>query len=145
SVVTLLYEDPEPFHHANQMVLTHGEWSGELVQKHKNGELIETEVRWTLVRDEDGEPESILSINTDISQRNATERQVQRLAFYAALTGLPNRMLLMDRMHHALATAQRSQQGGALMFIDMDNFKTLNDTLGHDMGDLMLQQVAQRL
>ena len=145
SVVSLLYEDPQPFHQANQIVLSQGEWTGELVQKHRSGHLIDTEVRWTLVCDEDGKPESILSINTNISKRKETERQVQRLAFYDALTGLPNRMLLMDRMHHALATAQRNQQGGALLFIDMDNFKTLNDTLGHDMGDLMLQQVAQRL
>ncbi|MDD2712296.1 MAG: diguanylate cyclase, partial [Simplicispira sp.] len=145
SAITLLYEDSASFHHAYQILMEQGEWTGELVQKHRNGHLLDVEVRWTLVRNEDSEPESVLSINTDISKRKETERQVQRLAFYDALTGLPNRMLLMDRMHHALATSQRSQQGGALLFIDMDNFKTLNDTLGHDMGDLLLQQVAQRL
>ncbi|WP_245606849.1 EAL domain-containing protein [Simplicispira psychrophila] len=145
SVVELLYEDPIPFHQAIEMVLAHGEWVGERTQKHRSGELMETEVRLTLVCSEDGKPESILSINTDISQRKATERQIQHLAFYDALTGLPNRMLLTERMHHALAASQRNQQGGALLFIDMDNFKTLNDTLGHDMGDLLLKQVAQRL
>ena len=145
SVPDLFYDDPAPFQHAHEMVLAHGEWVGEMVQKNRSGDLLEVEVRLTLVLDEDGKPESILSINTDISQRKATERQIQRLAFYDALTGLPNRMLLTDRMHHALAASQRNQQGGALLFIDMDNFKTLNDTLGHDMGDLLLQQVAQRL
>lgn len=145
SVADLLSADPASFQHAIAMVLEHGEWVGELGQKHCSGKLLETEVRLTLVRDENGEPESLLSINTDIGQRKATERQIQRLAFYDSLTGLPNRMLLTERMHDALAASERDQKGGALLFIDMDNFKTLNDTLGHDMGDLLLQQVAQRL
>ncbi|RMA59783.1 diguanylate cyclase/phosphodiesterase with PAS/PAC sensor(s) [Acidovorax sp. 100] len=145
SIETLLYEDPTHFRHATQTVLEQGEWTGEIVQCHRDGSTIEVEGRWTLVRGDDGQPQSILAINTDIRQRKASEREIQRLAFYDALTGLPNRMLLMDRMHQALATAQRRQQGGALLFIDLDNFKTLNDTLGHDQGDLLLQQVAQRL
>jgi diguanylate cyclase (GGDEF)-like protein/PAS domain S-box-containing protein len=145
SIETLLYEDPTHFRHATQTVLEQGEWTGEIVQRHRDGSTIEVEGRWTLVRGDDGQPQSILAINTDIRQRKASEREIQRLAFYDALTGLPNRMLLMDRMHQALATAQRRQQGGALLFIDLDNFKTLNDTLGHDQGDLLLQQVAQRL
>ena len=145
SIETLLYDDPTHFRHATQTVLEQGEWTGEIVQYHCDGSPIDVEGRWTLVRDENGQPQSILAINTDIRQRKASEREIQRLAFYDALTGLPNRMLLMDRMHQALATAQRRQQGGALLFIDLDNFKQLNDTLGHDQGDLLLQQVAQRL
>ena len=145
SAAELLYTDPAAFFHAHDMVLAHGEWVGELVQKHRSGESLEAEVRLTLVRSEDGEPESVLSISTNITKRKATERQVKHLAFYDALTGLPNRLLLTERMHNALAASQQNQQGGALLFIDMDNFKNLNDTLGHDMGDLLLQQVAQRL
>ena len=145
SVQTLLYEDPTPFLRGTEATLEHGEWTGELVQRHRDGRTIDVEGRWTLVRGEDGQPQSILAINTDITQRKATEREIQRLAFYDPLTHLPNRMLLMDRMHHALAAAQRHQQGGALLFIDLDNFKQLNDTLGHDQGDLLLQQVAERL
>ena len=145
SIETLLYEDPTQFRRATQAVLEQGEWTGEIVQRHRDGSTIEVEGRWTLVRGDDGQPQSILAINTDIRQRKASEREIQRLAFYDALTGLPNRMLLMDRMHQALATARRRQQGGALLFIDLDNFKQLNDTLGHDQGDLLLQQVAQRL
>ncbi|MDP3228694.1 MAG: EAL domain-containing protein [Acidovorax sp.] len=145
SIETLLYEDPTHFRHATQTVLDHGEWTGEIVQRHRDGRSIEVEGRWTLVLGDDGKPQSILAINTDIRQRKASEREIQRLAFYDALTGLPNRMLLMDRMGQALANAQRRQLGGALLFIDLDNFKTLNDTLGHDQGDLLLQQVAQRL
>ncbi|MFY3382930.1 EAL domain-containing protein [Paracidovorax sp. MALMAid1276] len=145
SIESLLYDDPTHFRHATQAVLDHGEWTGEIVQRHRDGSTIEVEGRWTLVVGEDGKPQSILAINTDIRQRKASEREIQRLAFYDALTGLPNRMLLMDRMGHALNNAQRRQQGGALLFIDLDNFKQLNDTLGHDQGDLLLQQVAQRL
>ncbi len=104
------------------------------------------EGRWTLVRADDGTPEAVLALNADIRQRKANEREIQRLAFYYPLTAcLPNRMLLMDRINLALAKAQRQGQGGALLFIDLDNFKTLNDTLGHDKGDLLLQQVAKRL
>ena len=141
----LLRQPAAHFKKAADTVLLVGEWTGELVQHHRDGHAIDLEGRWTLVRSEDGQPESILAIHTDIRQRKATEREIQRLAFFDSLTGLPNRTLLIDRMHKALATAQRKHEGGALLFIDLDNFKTLNDTLGHDKGDLLLQQVAQRL
>ena len=145
SMPELLRQQVTHFQRATDTVLTQGEWTGELVQHHRDGQAIDLEGRWTLVRSEDGQPESILAIHTDIRQRKATEREIQRLAFFDSLTGLPNRTLLMERMHQALATAQRNHEGGALLFIDLDNFKTLNDTLGHDKGDLLLQQVAQRL
>jgi len=145
SAQTLLYDDPTVFQRATRITLEKGEWVGEITQRNRHGRTLDMEVRWTLVPGEDGQPPSILAINTDISARKASEREVQRLAFYDALTGLPNRMLLMDRMQQALASAERQRQGGALLFIDLDNFKTLNDTLGHDMGDLLLQHVAQRL
>ena len=141
----LMYEDSITFERATTAVLTKGEWSGEISQRHVQGQAIDVQGRWTLVQDDQGRPESILEINTDIGQRKAKDREIQRLAFYDTLTGLPNRMLLLDRMQQALGTAQRQHQGGALLFIDLDNFKTLNDTLGHDKGDLLLQEVAQRL
>ncbi|MDR7307683.1 diguanylate cyclase (GGDEF)-like protein/PAS domain S-box-containing protein [Rhodoferax saidenbachensis] len=81
----------------------------------------------------------------DISARKQAEADIERLAFYDALTGLPNRRLLIDRLNHAVAASARNSHHGALLFIDLDNFKILNDTLGHHMGDLLLQQVAQRL
>ncbi|MBW7834584.1 MAG: EAL domain-containing protein [Simplicispira suum] len=141
----LLHLDRSAFERASEAVHTHGEWIGEMVQFHRDGQAIDTEGRWTLVTGEAGQADSILAINTDIRERKATEREIQRLAFYDALTGLPNRMLLLDRARHALSTAARQQEGGALLFIDLDNFKTLNDTLGHDQGDLLLEQVARRL
>jgi diguanylate cyclase (GGDEF)-like protein/PAS domain S-box-containing protein len=81
----------------------------------------------------------------DISARKQAEADIERLAFYDSLTGLPNRRLLIDRLEHAVAASARHHHHGALLFIDLDNFKILNDTLGHHMGDLLLQQVATRL
>ncbi|WP_207388034.1 sensor domain-containing protein [Hylemonella gracilis] len=84
-------------------------------------------------------------IGRDISDRKRAEGETQRLAFYDTLTGLPNRRLLLDRLAQAQAACTRSKRHGALFFLDLDNFKDLNDTLGHDVGDLLLKQVAQRL
>jgi diguanylate cyclase (GGDEF)-like protein/PAS domain S-box-containing protein len=130
---------------ATAKVLELGEWSGELTERHKGGHTFSIEGRWTLIRDDAGQPQSIFAINTDISARKAAEREIQSLAFYDPLTKLPNRLLLLDRLHHALAGSSRTRHHGALLFIDLDNFKTLNDTLGHDQGDLLLRKVAQRL
>jgi len=85
------------------------------------------------------------AIVRDITARRQAEEEIRHLAFYDPLTQLPNRRLLIDRLKQALAASNRSGRFGALLFIDLDNFKTLNDTLGHDVGDLLLQQVAQRL
>jgi diguanylate cyclase (GGDEF)-like protein/PAS domain S-box-containing protein len=82
---------------------------------------------------------------TDITQRKADENEIRHLALYDPLTGLPNRQLLLDRLEHALALCSRTRSGGALLFIDLDNFKTLNDTLGHEQGDQLLRQVGERL
>lgn len=81
----------------------------------------------------------------DITKRKAAESEINNLAFYDPLTQLPNRRLLLDRLKHALISSSRSAKCGALLFIDLDDFKTLNDTYGHDSGDCLLQQVAQRL
>jgi diguanylate cyclase (GGDEF)-like protein/PAS domain S-box-containing protein len=90
--------------------------------------------------------EDVVSIYfRDISNRKTAEAEIQRLAFHDQLTGLPNRQLLRDRLQHALLMSRRGHRVGAVMFIDLDNFKTLNDTQGHDKGDLLLQQLAERL
>ena len=145
SITDFLYHDRQPFDRAMQALLRDGDWSGELTQHHRNGRRLEMEGRWTLVRDEHGQPESVLAICTDISERKASEREIQRLAFFDTLTGLPNRLQLLEHMGDALLAARHSGSGGALLFIDLDNFKTLNDTLGHDKGDQLLQIVGQRL
>jgi diguanylate cyclase (GGDEF)-like protein len=86
-----------------------------------------------------------VAVKSDITARKEAEERINNLAFFDPLTGLPNRRLLMDRLKHAIASANRTDRHAALLFIDLDNFKTLNDTLGHDIGDLLLRQTAQRL
>jgi diguanylate cyclase (GGDEF)-like protein/PAS domain S-box-containing protein len=97
------------------------------------------------LRDQDGRIYALCGISTDITEHKKAEEQIRNLAFYDPLTQLPNRRLLADRLRQALASSARSRREGALLFIDLDNFKTLNDTFGHDRGDLLLQEVALRL
>ncbi|MBK6593862.1 MAG: EAL domain-containing protein [Burkholderiales bacterium] len=97
------------------------------------------------LRRPDGSIYALCGISTDITELKRSREAIHQLAFYDALTGLPNRRLLMDRMQQILAARDRTAHDGALLFIDLDHFKTLNDTLGHDVGDLLLQQVTKRL
>ncbi len=93
----------------------------------------------------DGTFSGYRGVGRDITERKRVEAEIERLAFFDPLTGLPNRRLLTDRLHRAIGAAARGQGRGALLFLDLDNFKDLNDTLGHDMGDRLLAQAAQRL
>jgi diguanylate cyclase (GGDEF)-like protein/PAS domain S-box-containing protein len=144
-VDTLLYDDPTEFYNATNKLLINGEWVGEIQQKRKDGSFMTIEGHWTLVLDEEGSPESILAINTDISLRKAALDEIQHLAFYDSLTLLPNKQFLIDQLKLAFKSASRHQYLSALLFIDLDNFKNLNDTLGHSYGDLLLKEVAIRL
>jgi len=122
-----------------------GAWEGEIWNRRKTGEVYPEHHTITAVIVADGIVTNYVATLTDITMNKAAVDEIERLAFYDPLTALPNRRLLWDRLESALASSHRSGRKGALLFIDMDNFKTLNDTLGHDMGDLLLQQVAQRL
>jgi diguanylate cyclase (GGDEF)-like protein/PAS domain S-box-containing protein len=115
----------------------------ETVWLHKNGSRRSVSISGEVI-DIDGQA-CIMAYSTDITQRKEAQEQIQNLAFYDPLTQLPNRRLLMNRLAQAMASGTRHQRQAALLFIDLDNFKTLNDTYGHDRGDLLLQQVAQRL
>ncbi len=122
-----------------------GIWEGEVWNRRKNGEIFPEHLTITAVKDQDGIVSNYVATLSDITLSKAAADEIEQLAFYDPLTGLPNRRLLLNRLKPALASSHRSSRKGALLFIDMDNFKTLNDTLGHDIGDMLLQQVAERL
>ncbi|OIR04504.1 cyclic di-GMP phosphodiesterase Gmr [mine drainage metagenome] len=120
-------------------------WGGEIWNRRKSGEIYPEYLTITAVRDASGTITNYVATLTDITLSQAAAEEVQYLAFYDQLTKLPNRRLLVDRLGQALAASARSGRDGAVLFIDLDNFKVLNDTLGHDVGDLLLQKVARRL
>lgn len=128
-----------------QSLHTVGSWQAEVWNKRKNGEIYADWVIINAVRDADGEVTHFVGTLTDISQRKEAEGKIIRLAFYDPLTNLPNRRLMQDRLHQAISASQRNQSCGALLCLDIDNFKLLNDSVGHEVGDLLLQQIAQRL
>ena len=128
-----------------QQLLNTGSWTGEMWDRRKNGEIYPKWLTITAVKDERGQTAEYVGIFSDITARKQAEEEIRNLAFYDALTKLPNRRLLLDRFRLALSVSARSHHYGAVLFLDMDKFKTLNDTLGHDYGDLMLIEVAQRI
>lgn len=111
----------------------------------KDGSLIWVNHATSLARGQNGEPRHFITVAEDISVRKRAEAQLTQLAHYDVLTSLPNRMLFYDRLKHALAEAKRNQWMVGMMFVDLDRFKNINDTLGHAVGDCLLQQVAERL
>ncbi|WP_295453011.1 bifunctional diguanylate cyclase/phosphodiesterase [uncultured Thiodictyon sp.] len=126
-------------------LLATGHWQGELWNQRKDGEVYAVWVTISAVTDGTGQVTHYVGAQTDMTQRKAAEAKILHLACYDSLTKLPNRRLLLDRLQQATVSSPRHQRAGALLFLDLDHFKTLNDTLGHDMGDLLLQQVAERL
>ncbi len=124
---------------------TTGKWEGEIWDQRKPGEVIPLWMTITAVSDAQGVVTHYVSVMTDIAERKLQEQEIRAIAFYDPLTGLPNRRLLLDRLQRALMLTRRNGQHGALMFLDVDNFKQINDTHGHQAGDLLLQQIAARL
>ncbi|MCM8596962.1 EAL domain-containing protein [Accumulibacter sp.] len=122
-----------------------GAWQGEIWNRRKSDEIYPEWLTISAVTDSDGRVTHYVATLTDLTMRKAAQEEIRHLAFYDALTGLPNRRLLHERLRLAMATSARRGRQGALLFIDLDNFKTLNDTLGHEKGDLLLQQAARRL
>lgn len=120
-------------------------WHGEICNRNKNGDHYWVETTIVPFMNELGKPIEYIAIRTDITDRKQAEEEAKTLANYDNLTGLPNRRLLLERMNQALAVSKRNNIYGVIMFMDLNNFKILNDTKGHDVGDMLLQKVASRL
>ena len=125
-------------------LLTHNTWQGEIWNKRKNGEIYPEWLSISAARDQTGEISHFMGIFTDITLRKISENTLHYQATHDPLTGLPNRTLFVDRLHQAIALNERSQNLVAIMFLDLDNFKPVNDRLGHSAGDQLLTAVAER-
>jgi diguanylate cyclase (GGDEF)-like protein/PAS domain S-box-containing protein len=136
---------PEFFAEMWQQVKATGHWQGEIWDRRKNGEVYPKWLTISSVRDSNGLISHYVGSFSDISERKEAAEAISRLAYYDSLTSLPNRQLMMDRLKRALRSSVRSGKFGAVLFLDLDNFKTINDTLGHDEGDKLLQEAGQRL
>jgi diguanylate cyclase (GGDEF)-like protein/PAS domain S-box-containing protein len=137
--------DAKFFQEMWQAIARDGHWQGEVWNRRKSGEEFPEWLSITSVRNAQGKITNYVGNFSDISEKKAAEEEIRNLAFFDSLTKLPNRRLLVDRLQHALATSARSGVFGAVLFIDLDNFKGLNDTKGHATGDELLLEVSRRL
>ncbi|MBI5438838.1 MAG: EAL domain-containing protein [Nitrosomonadales bacterium] len=145
---SILSAEKEPVAFYEEMwrvLLGEGKWSGEVLDRRKNGETYPKWLTITAVSAPDGDITHYIGSFFDITDRKKAEQDIHQLAFYDPLTRLPNRRLLLDRLQQALAASARSGEYGAIMFLDLDNFKIINDTKGHECGDLLLVEAAKRL
>lgn len=133
------------FQHLWKTISSGGIWNGEICNRAKNGSLYWVQTTIVPFMGLDGRPEQYIAIRADITQRKQAEQQALHLALHDALTGLPNRVLLAEQLQRTLASTGHTHGHGALMLLDLDNFKDVNDRFGHSRGDELLRQVAQRL
>jgi diguanylate cyclase (GGDEF)-like protein/PAS domain S-box-containing protein len=126
-------------------LLAHGYWSGEIWNRRKSGEIYPELITISAVTDAHGSVHQYVALFSDITGRKQTEDRLHQLAFVDALTGLPNRRMVSDRLGQSIASSKRSGRYGAVMALDLDNFKPLNDLHGHTAGDLLLQEAANRM
>ncbi|MDD5384917.1 MAG: EAL domain-containing protein [Gallionella sp.] len=133
------------YNEMNASIADNGLWIGELCNRRKNGENFPVWMSISGVHNKDGVITHYFSVFTDLTERKNAEQQIYRLAYYDALTGLPNRAKLYTLLRQTLLEAQRNKAHGAILFIDLDRFKQINDSLGHAHGDILLKEVARRL
>ncbi|TXH89800.1 MAG: EAL domain-containing protein [Rhodoferax sp.] len=126
-------------------LLSEGQWSGEVVNRRKDGEVYAEHLTISTVADAQGKPLRYVALFSDITEKKQQERRLLQIAHYDALTGLPNRVLLSDRLRQAMAHTHRTEQPLAVLFLDLDGFKAVNDQHGHEAGDQLLIELAQRM
>ena len=139
------YHDTHFYQAMWQTIQDTGGWQGEIWGRRKNGEIYPKWLTISAVKGDDGSVTHYVGEHHDMTKQKKAEEKINALAFFDQLTGLPNRVLLMDRLRQAMTACTRNGTCGALVVIDLDNFKNLNDTLGHDRGNSLLKQVAERL
>jgi len=140
-----LFDDEFEFNVLWQNLLNNGYHEGEIWQLRKNGETFPTWISANPVLSSNSVLTNYVFIFSDISKRKDAEKQIHHLAFFDPLTGVPNRRLFMDRLQKAIASSERNKKYGAVLFLDLDHFKILNDMKGHDFGDLLLIEAAKRI
>ncbi|MDP2795042.1 MAG: EAL domain-containing protein [Sulfurisoma sp.] len=138
-------QGPEFYEAMWQAILGRGYWRGEIWNRRKDGDIYPEFLTVSAVRDAHGAVSHFVGVFSDITQLKQHERRLERMAHYDALTGVPNRVLLADRMHQAIAQTLRAGHLMAVCYLDLDNFKPVNDTHGHEAGDRLLVEMAQRL
>ena len=136
---------PKQLADINAELVRTGRWEGELVHTRRDGRPVVVASRWALKLDRSGTPSAVIGINSDITSRKRAEAALKHQALHDSLTGLPNRTLFGDRLERAVAHADRRQQLVGVLFLDLDDFKLINDSLGHQFGDALLVEVATRL
>ena len=138
-------QDIKFFSRMRQTITHTGYWEGEIWHQHKNGDHYLVSLRFNTVFDDNGNALRHVALFSDITKKRATEEAIWKQANFDALTGLPNRSMFNDRLRLEMKKSARDLTPMALIFIDLDGFKAVNDTLGHDFGDILLKQVADRL
>lgn len=143
-LLKLKQHDAEFYKKMWESLLNKSHWRGEILNRRKNGEIYPEWLNISAIKDENGKTTSYVAVFSDITILKKSEERLNYLAYHDALTGLPNRLLFQDRIHQALAHAERYKMMVGLLYIDLDRFKFINDTLGHHIGDILLKRVAER-
>ena len=138
-------QDSEFYEAMWKSLLQNGFWTGEVWNRRKDGGFYAGWLSISALRDAEGKIEHFIGVTSDNTEYKAAQERIKQMAFYDQLTGLPNRSLLRDRVDRLFAQMRREESSFAIMFIDLDNFKRVNDSLGHHVGDLLLKEVARRL